>query len=134
MENENEDPRALSVPSPRGGQSHPWFAVQRHVKFSRKIMSLPGDKLRSWLILMASTDNDGYLPRDLDDLKWQGIPPCVTFEELVADVHYLIDAGCIDAQEDGSMQMHDWDDHQPAGKPKSSSDRAKAGNRRRVQA
>lgn len=86
----------------------PWLRLYTDLRNKRKVMELPADVFRVWVLcLCAAKDLDGSLPciRDLAfDLRCDEAT-------LAAQIKHLISSNLID-EDGGKMVMHDWSEHQ----------------------
>lgn len=97
------------------GHTFPWFAIQRHIAVNGKIMGMELSRFRTWIWLMAKTNNGGMLPADLQELAQWPFLPNFSFDQLMDDIRYLLKRGLIDECDGGRLKMHDFEEHQPAG-------------------
>ena len=89
--------------------TQPWLRLHRSAVNNVKLQRHGLEAVGFWVNLLCLTDDTGALRNTVTDIAWQMRIPesnAVTLLDLV------IDAGLVTRCEDGSLRMHQWDEHQ----------------------
>lgn len=113
MSNNISKPESKRKPGPKpGGSTTRWFRLHVDILTNPKIIRMDDNLFTGWVKLMAlASKTEGALPVVPDIALWLRKSEKDT-DDLINE---LIERRFIDIMPDGSLKMHDWDDHQYVG-------------------
>src|SRR4051794_34565969 len=86
-----------------------WFRLYPSLLHKRKVQSLSDRQHRVWIgLLCVANDGDGVLPQ-IEDIAFE---LRISEQETKQHLQGLINRRLVDVLPDGSLEIHDWSEHQ----------------------